>query len=134
MEPSNFIEGTGVWKMSRTVESHQGKARSKATAENLLVPNAVLREMYQKMVELRALEAHGARGSKVRRAVGMEACRVSVAQGLGSDDAVLDSRPGALMDHLLGAKLKEVLKGNRSKRLLPYVGSAEERLLAGLGA
>jgi TPP-dependent pyruvate/acetoin dehydrogenase alpha subunit len=102
--------------------------------ENPLVPNAVLRQMYQKMVELRALEDFGARGFKVRRAVGLEACRASLAQGLGADDAVMDSRPGALMDHLLGAKLKQVLKGKGSKHLLPYIASAEERLLTGLGA
>jgi TPP-dependent pyruvate/acetoin dehydrogenase alpha subunit len=136
--PRIFIEGMGVWKMSRTGDANQGKekkkAGSKVVAENPLVPNAVLRQMYQKMVELRALEAHGARGSKARRAVGLEACRASIAQGLGTDDAVMDSRPGALMDHLLGAKLKDVLKGKRSKRLLPYIASAEERLIAGLGA
>jgi TPP-dependent pyruvate/acetoin dehydrogenase alpha subunit len=139
MEPSNFIEGTGVWKMSRMVDAHQGKPKGKpgneVVGENPLVPNAVLRQMYQKMAELRALEVHTGRGSKkIRRAVGMEACRVSLAQGLGSDDAVLDSRPGALMDHLLGAKLKGVLEGKGSKRLMPYIAPAEERLLAGLGA
>jgi TPP-dependent pyruvate/acetoin dehydrogenase alpha subunit len=118
--------------MGRTGNSHQGKTKSKTITENPLVPNAVLRQMYQKMVELRALEAQA--GRKVRRAVGMEACRVSLAQGLGADDAMLDSRPGALMDHLLGAKLKDVLNGKGSKRLMPFIASAEERLLAGLGA
>ena len=118
--------------MSRTVDSHQGKAKSEAVAENPLVPNAVLLQMYQKMVELRALEEHV--GRKVRRGLGMEALRVSLAQGLGGDDAVMDSRPGALMDHLLGAKIGDLLKGKRSKRLLPYIASAEERLLTGLGA
>ncbi len=177
MEPSNFIRGWSVWTMGKTVDhktaskkaalkgAKTGKAAKKtAPAENPLVPNVVLRQMYQKMVELRLLEERALRlgrrskaGTKWRPAPGLEACRVSVMQGLGADDVVLDSRAGGLMDHLLGAKLPEVLssiqtmlrgeKGSKgaktagqetakrgSKRLLPFVADAEERLFAGQGA
>ncbi len=160
MEPSNFIRGWSVWTMSRTNEGGGDvKKKAGAVAENPLVPNAVLRQMYQKMVELRLLEAQARRlgqrskaGKRIRWTPGDEACRVSLAQGLAVGDVVMDSRPGGLMDHLLGRKLAEVMQGIKavgardkggkaasaiergSKRLLPFVASVEGRLLAGLGA
>jgi TPP-dependent pyruvate/acetoin dehydrogenase alpha subunit len=148
--------------MSRTnVGGGEVKKKTAAgtVAENPLVPNAVLRQMYQKMVEMRLLEAQARRlgqrpkaGKRIRWTPGHEACRVSLAQGLSAGDVVMDSRPGGLMDHLLGGKLADVAggikalgrrdKGSKvagavergSKRLLPFIAPAEERLLAGLGA
>jgi TPP-dependent pyruvate/acetoin dehydrogenase alpha subunit len=115
--------------------------------------------MYVKMVETRMLEERVSRlvqrskaAPKWSSAPGYEACRVSVMQGLGVDDMVLDSRAGRLMDHLLGTKLPDVLSGIQtmvrrdksgktmksigkgSKRLLPFIADAKERLFAGLGA
>ena len=127
--------------------------------ENPLVPNAVLQEMYQKMVELRLLAQHARRagrkgktGLRLASMIGQEACRVSVTQGLGADDLVMDSLPGELMMYILGAKLPNVVRsivegakgkkqaGGRvnskliSTRLLPFVEEGEARLFAGLGA
>jgi TPP-dependent pyruvate/acetoin dehydrogenase alpha subunit len=129
------------------------------TFENPLVPNAVLRQMYQKMVETRLLGELAVRlgrkaktGLAVNSASGQEACRVSVTQGLGAGDMVLDSQPGGPMAYLLGASLEDVLPGFRAgprrakgsktsgstqssaTGLLPFVEEAEERLFAGLGA
>jgi TPP-dependent pyruvate/acetoin dehydrogenase alpha subunit len=114
--------------------------------------------MYQKMVETRLLGEFAVRlgrkaktGPAVHSMHGQEACRVSVAQGLGAGDWVLDSQPGGLMAHLLGAKLQDVLEGfgpgargaqgrktgastqASATGLLPFVAKAEERLFAGLG-
>ena len=137
------------------------KAVEEATPEfeNPLVPNAVLQEMYQKMVELRLLAQHaqkaghkGKAGLRLESMIGQEACRVSVTQGLGADDLVMDSLPGELMTYTLGARLPNVVRsivagakgkkeaGGRvnskliSTRLLPFVEEAEARLFAGLGA
>ncbi len=165
MEPSNFIRGWSVSTMGKTVAGERTKkaVKSKGTSagvmENPLVPNAVLRQMYAKMVETRMLEERVSRLVKQSKAaprwssaLGQEACRVSVMQGLGADDTVLDSRAGGLLAHLLGAKLPDVLSsiqavvrrdksgkaakstGKGSKRLLPFIADADERLFAGLGA
>ena len=123
MEPSNFIRGWSVSTMGKTVagKSTKNKAvkikgKSAEVMENPLVPNAVLRQMYLKMVETRMLEERVSRLVQLSKAApqwssatGQEACRVSVMQGLGTDDMVLDSRAGRLMDHLLGTKLPDVL-------------------------
>jgi TPP-dependent pyruvate/acetoin dehydrogenase alpha subunit len=152
-------------KAKRQKLTENGKAAGSGTVvtaptfENPLVPNAVLRQMYQKMVETRLLgEFAVQRGRKAKRGLavesihGQEACRVSVAQGLGDGDMVLDSHPGGPMAHLLGAQLQEVLQGfgtgargakgrktsastqSSATGLLPFVEEAEERLFAGLGA
>jgi TPP-dependent pyruvate/acetoin dehydrogenase alpha subunit len=144
--------GGGKGVVVRSKKRTAGKKKTGAAPENPLVPHAVLRQMYQKMVELRLLEAYTRRElkSRVKLVAGNEASRASLAQGLGEDDLMLDSRPAGLMDHLLGAKLRDVQLGiaalkrwskkdkapmhKGSKRLLPYVAPAEERLLAGLGA
>jgi TPP-dependent pyruvate/acetoin dehydrogenase alpha subunit len=123
--------------------------------ENPLVPNALLRELYQKMVEIRLLgeltpRADG-KPKRLPAVWGQEACRVSVVQGLTSGDLVMDSCSGGLMDHLLGAKLPEAVrtfgaktrerKGKKTaetkvaaKQLAVYLEDAETRLLAGMGA
>jgi TPP-dependent pyruvate/acetoin dehydrogenase alpha subunit len=129
--------------------------------ENPLVPNLVLRQMFQKIVEARLLESHllgskgKSKGERARQAVRQEACRVSLVQGLAEGDVVLDSQRGEVMQHLLGASLAEVLgtpssrrpadqtavrKGRQgatatvgTARLLPLIKQAEERLFAGVG-
>jgi TPP-dependent pyruvate/acetoin dehydrogenase alpha subunit len=160
--------GATVDSKSRTRATKQKAAEKAAgsgtlvtapTFENPLVPNAVLRQMYQKMVETRLLAELAVRlGRKAKTGLsansiqGQEACRVSVTQGLGAGDIVLDSQPGGPMAHLLGAELREVLQGFRAGAggakerktsgstqssatgLLPFVKEAEERLFAGLGA
>jgi TPP-dependent pyruvate/acetoin dehydrogenase alpha subunit len=120
--------------------------------ENPLVPNAVQREIYRKMVEIRLLGALDPRSvGKPKRLLsvwGQEACRVSMVQRLTADDLVMDSYAGGLMDHLLGAKLPAVVRALRAearakktadakgarKQLKTYVEDAEERLFAGIGA
>lgn len=120
--------------------------------ENPLVPNALLREIYRKMVEVRLLSAFDPRSAgkpkRLPSVWGQEACRVSVVQGLTADDLVMDSYPGGLMDHLLGAKLPAVVRAfsigargkktadakGAAKQLAVYVEDAEERLFAGIGA
>lgn len=116
--------------------------------ENPLVPNALLREIYQKMVEIRLLGELATRsGGRTwkQAAWGQEACRVSLVQGLGAGDLVMDSQAGGVMDHLLGAKLPEVVRtfgiGKKAasakkpaKELAVYLKDAEERLFAGMGA
>ena len=120
--------------------------------ENPLVPNALLREIYRKMVEVRLLSAFDPRSAgkpnRLPSVWGQEACRVSVVQGLTADDLVMDSYPGGLMDHLLGAKLPAVVRAfgikarvkktadakRAAKQLAVYLEDAEERLFAGMGA
>jgi pyruvate dehydrogenase E1 component alpha subunit len=120
--------------------------------ENPLVPNAVQREIYRKMVEIRLLGALDPRSvGKPKRLPpvwGQEACRVSMVQGLTAEDLVMDSYAGGLMDHLLGAKLPAVVGALRAeargkkisdskgapKQLKTYVEDVEERLFAGIGA
>ncbi len=155
---------SGTKAKKRTVTENEkavgsGTVVTAPTFENPLVPNAVLRQMYQKMVETRLLGELAVRlgrraktGLRVNSIHGQEACRVSVTQGLGAGDMVLDSQPGGPMAHLLGAKLEDVLqgfgagaggaKGSKTSGstqpsatgLLPFVKEAEERLFAGLGA
>ena len=118
--------------------------------ENPLVPHTVLRQMYEKMVQLRLLEEHvsttslrekgGKTKSGKRAAVpgkGQEACRVAVVQGLVEGDLVAEAQPGPGMSFLLGAELRRVLggvAGNVLGGMLPFVASAQERLYAALGA
>ena len=156
------VDGARKRRGTKTVaKSTATKAAEEATPmfENPLVPNAVLQEMYQKMVELRLLAQHARRagrkgktGLRLASMIGQEACRVSVTQGLGADDLVMDSLPGELMMYILGAKLPNVVRsivegakgkkqaGGRvnskliSTRLLPFVEEGEARLFAGLGA
>jgi TPP-dependent pyruvate/acetoin dehydrogenase alpha subunit len=123
--------------------------------ENPLVPHAVLRQMYQKIVEMRLLEKHARhlalKSKAVKLAYGHEACRVSLTQGLKAGDVVLDSQPGRLTAYLLGTPLPELLQelrtdtSSRKKKkapsptegsatgLMPFVEDGEVRLLAGLG-
>ena len=121
--------------------------------ENPLVPHAVLRDMYTKLVEFRLLEIHarrlvrGRKSEAVGKTHGQEACRVSLTQGLGAGDLVMESQPGGLTGYLLGASLADVLAPMRpqkskkkasaaavaTSRLLPFVSDAEARLYAGLG-
>src|SRR6266446_2097908 len=101
LEPSNFMGRRSGLTMGATVDS---KSRTRATKqevmekavgsgtvvaaptfENPLVPNAVLRQMYQKMVETRLLGELAVRlgrkaktGLSVHSIHGQEACRVSV--------------------------------------------------------
>jgi TPP-dependent pyruvate/acetoin dehydrogenase alpha subunit len=157
-------------KRGTKVPKNDGAAGSEATAttvvdpkpakavpawENPLVPNALLRELYQKMVEIRLLGELMPRSAGKPKWLpsvwGQEACRVSVVQGLTAGDLVMDSCPGGLMDHLLGAKLPAVVrafgakaregKGKKTadakvaaKQLAIYLEEAETRLLAGMGA
>ncbi|WP_213806787.1 thiamine pyrophosphate-dependent enzyme [Granulicella sp. dw_53] len=157
----NLKRGAKAKKQKKTNGDEAVKSaavKSVPVFENPLVPNVVLRQMYQKMAESRLLGEYALRaGRKAKGAIalkstnGQEACRVSVTQGLGDGDVVLDSQPGELMEYLLGAKLSEILRrlsgDTKSKQakstgetkplptgLLPFVKEAEERLFAGLGA
>jgi TPP-dependent pyruvate/acetoin dehydrogenase alpha subunit len=145
-------DGASSGEASPATVAEPKSAKAAPAWENPLVPNALLREIYQKMVEIRMLGEMSPRSAdKAKRmsAVwGQEACRVSVVQGLTADDLVMDSCPGGLMDHLLGAKLRDVVGGfyprgrskktadtkGAAKRLAVYLDDAEERLLAGMGA
>jgi acetoin:2,6-dichlorophenolindophenol oxidoreductase subunit alpha len=148
-------DGAASSEASPTTVVEPKSAKPVPAWENPLVPNALLRELYQKMVETRLLgELTPRSGGKPKRlpAVwGQEACRVSVVQGLTAGDLVMDSCPGGLMDHLLSAKLPEVVrafgaktregKGKKTadakvatKQLAVYLEEAETRLLAGMGA
>lgn len=119
--------------------------------ENPLVPNKKLRQMYLAMVEARILDEHIAKSqgkAKTRLAStrGQEACRVSTAIELASDDLVSDSQAGVVMDHILGAEISAVLKHlsdlmSREKTIstagskqLPWIEDVEDRLRLALGA
>ena len=128
--------------------------------ENPLVPNQKLRQMYVAMAEARVLGEHIARlqgrakGLKGRRTLestrGQEACRVSTAIDLGPGDLVSDSQAGVVMDLLAGEKVSSLLKRavefhsekrgagpmryGASRRVLPWIDDAEERLRMALGA
>jgi len=139
------------------------QAKAQPAWENPLVPNAVLREMYRKMVEIRMLEEHARRSARGSTAKSewkstrdQEACWVSVAQGLESGDLVMDSQPGSRMNYLLGTELVQVLSGigpvrkvaaqrraaskehgkptTGTSQVLPFVKETEARVFAGLGA
>ena len=145
--------GVGVTSGEASGTVAKAKASNAMPAwENPLVPNAVQREIYRKMVEIRLLGALDPRSAgkpnRLPSVWGQEASRVSMVQGLTADDLVMDSYAGGLMDHLLGAKLPEVVRALRAeargkktadakgapKRLRTYVEDAEERLFAGIGA
>ena len=125
--------------------------------ENPLVPNKKLRQMYVAMAEARVLDEHIAglrKGVKGRRRFdstrGQEACRVSTAIDLGPGDLVSDSQVGVVMDYLAGEKISSLLrrvselrsgkkaKGAKpagvSRRLLPWIEDAGERLRMAMGA
>jgi acetoin:2,6-dichlorophenolindophenol oxidoreductase subunit alpha len=125
--------------------------------ENPLVPNTKLRQMYGAMAEARVLDEHIAglqKRVKGRRRLdstrGQEACRVSTAIDLGPSDLVSDSQPGVVMDLLAGAKVDSLLKrvaefhsvreargakpASVSRRLLPWIEDAGERLRMAMGA
>lgn len=124
--------------------------------ENPLVPNATLRQMYAAMVEARVLDEHIAglqKRVKARRKLGsirgQEAIRVSTAIDLGPGDLVSDSQVGVVMDLLAGAEVDSLLKraaalhsgkkakdlkAGTSRRVLPWVDDAEDRLRMALGA
>jgi TPP-dependent pyruvate/acetoin dehydrogenase alpha subunit len=125
--------------------------------ENPLVPNEKLRQMYVAMAEARELDEHIARSqkrAKGRRRLdstrGQEACRVSTAIDLVPGDLVSDSQVGVVMNLLAGEKVDALLKrvtefhsgkkvkGTKkvgaSRRLLPWIEDAGERLRMALGA
>jgi TPP-dependent pyruvate/acetoin dehydrogenase alpha subunit len=128
--------------------------------ENPLVPNAKLRQMYGAMVEARVLDEHitglqkrvknlKGRG-RLDSTRGQEACRVSTAIDLGPGDLMSDSQVGVVMDLLAGAKVASLLKrvaevhsgkkakgakpASGSRRLLPWIDDAGERLRMAMGA
>jgi TPP-dependent pyruvate/acetoin dehydrogenase alpha subunit len=125
--------------------------------ENPLVPNVKLRQMYAAMAEARVLDEHIAglqKRVKARRKLGstrgQEAIRVSTAIDLGAGDLVSDSQVGVVMEMLAGAGLDSLLKrvaalylgkkangtkaAGASRRVLPWVDDAEERLRMAMGA
>jgi TPP-dependent pyruvate/acetoin dehydrogenase alpha subunit len=125
--------------------------------ENPLVPNKKLRQMYIAMVEARILDDHIAtlqKRVKERRRLdstrGEEACRVSTAIELGAGDLVSDSQDGLVMELLAGAKADLLLRslakragdakakpgsaGEATRRQLPWVRSAADRLRLAMGA
>jgi acetoin:2,6-dichlorophenolindophenol oxidoreductase subunit alpha len=135
----------------------EGWLSETALHENPLVPNTKLRQMYGAMAEARVLDEHIAglqKRVKGRRRLdstrGQEACRVSTAIDLGPGDLVSDSQPGVVMDLLAGAKVNSLLKrlaefhsgktakgvkaANSSRRLLPWIEDAGERLRMAMGA
>ncbi|ADW68408.1 dehydrogenase E1 component [Granulicella tundricola MP5ACTX9] len=95
--------------------------------ENPLTPHKRLREIYAAMVETRVL------GKRLRKgfAQGTEACWVGTAIGLidAEGDVVSAGKTGALVDYVVGAKLKAVLKDQTSEAKTPA-----ERLYFALGA
>lgn len=128
------------------------------TLENPLVPNLKLRQMYEKMVELRILGDlfAGLRDNQSGQIVDSirneEACRVATAIDLTPGDLVSDAQPSPAMNHLAGlaaASLlaqvsdprrrisKNVPAATRSSppgRLMPWLPSASNRLRLALGA
>jgi acetoin:2,6-dichlorophenolindophenol oxidoreductase subunit alpha len=128
--------------------------------ENPLVPNAKLRQMYAAMAEARLLNQHivrlqrGAGSLKGRQRLesthGQEACRVSTAIDLGLGDLVSDFQAGIVMELLAGEKVSSLLKRiaeihsakkaarpvriGESRRVLPWVEDADERLRMALGS
>jgi TPP-dependent pyruvate/acetoin dehydrogenase alpha subunit len=116
--------------------------------------------MYVAMAEARVLDEHIARLQgrakrlKGRRRLestrGEEACRVSTAIDLGPGDLVSDSQASVVMDLLAGEKVGSLLKRvvefhsekkaagpmryGKSRRVLPWIDDAEERLRMALGA
>jgi TPP-dependent pyruvate/acetoin dehydrogenase alpha subunit len=111
--------------------------------------------MFVAMAEMRVLDEHIGglqKGLKGRRRLdstrGEEACRVSTAIDLGQGDLVSDSRDGAVMELLAGAKAESLLRrvaGSGTKkskavesdvagRQIPWVEDAGEGLKLALGA
>ncbi len=137
--------------MSRLVILREPKQKitSESTApwENPLVPHAMLREMYEKMLRSRLLEEHVLSSQqKTKNATtkskkrgpdavkGQEACRAAVVLGLVAGDLVAEAHAGPSMAFLLGAELDRVLGGYGADAVLPFVESARDRLHAALGA
>jgi acetoin:2,6-dichlorophenolindophenol oxidoreductase subunit alpha len=125
--------------------------------ENPLVPNKKLQQMYVAMAEARELDEYIARlqrHAKGRRRLdstrGQEACRVSTTIDLVPGDLVSDSQVGVVMNLLAGEKVDSLLKrvvefrsGKKTKgakgvgasrRVLPWIDDAAERLRMALGA
>jgi TPP-dependent pyruvate/acetoin dehydrogenase alpha subunit len=124
--------------------------------ENPLVPNAKLRQIYLAMAEARVLDEHVTRlqrrskRGKLESTRWQEACRVSTAIDLAPGDLVSDSQVGVVMDLIAGAKVSSLLKrvaeirsGKKaagstrsgvSRRSLPWVDDAEERVKLAMGA
>ncbi len=148
------VKKTSVKRTMGKSDSGEKEVDPAPVFENPLVPHAVLREMYRKLVESRLLGERAVtlvKDKKLARILkatyGQEACRVSLTQGLSAGDMVMDAVPGRLIGHLLGADAKVLLdtlrlqKGKKPAdtklaeptRLLPFVEDAETRLFAGLG-
>jgi TPP-dependent pyruvate/acetoin dehydrogenase alpha subunit len=142
----------GVTDGGKTKGGATKTVKQEAVFENPLVPNKLLREMYEKMVELRLLDgwvSRQAKKAKVRlpSTAGQEACRVSVLKGLGAGDVVMDAQAGLATAHLRGAKLggllndaRAVFAGDRrrdaemAKGQMPWMKDVEARLFAAVGA
>jgi TPP-dependent pyruvate/acetoin dehydrogenase alpha subunit len=134
----------------------EGQLGEMGLHENPLVPNKKLRQIYVAMAEARELDEHVARlqrRAKGRRrldsTLGQEACRVSTTIDLMPGDLVSDSQVGVVMNLLTGEKVDSLLKrvaefqsGKRAKvtkavgasrRVLPWIEDAGERLRMALG-
>ncbi|MEG9438200.1 hypothetical protein JAO29_18785 [Edaphobacter sp. HDX4] len=122
--------------------------------ENPLVPNAKLRHMYAKMLEVRALDEAvakrlAARGRKrVATTRGEEAVRVSTVAQLGEQDLISDPQATAGMGLLLGGDRSSLLRGFTNpkagredlmadagaSRMLKWIADEEQRLHLAVGA
>jgi TPP-dependent pyruvate/acetoin dehydrogenase alpha subunit len=136
----------------------EGQLGEMGLHENPLVPNEKLQQIYVAMAEARELDNHIARLQKRakgrRRRLdstrGQEACRVSTAIDLVPGDLVSDSQVGVVMNLLAGEKVDSLVKrvaefqsGKKAKvtkalgvsrRVLPWIEDAGERLRMALGA
>jgi TPP-dependent pyruvate/acetoin dehydrogenase alpha subunit len=117
--------------------------------ENPLIPNKRLRELYTAMAELRLLEEHIATiqrrakpSSRLQVNPGEEACRVSAALSLLTDDVTSDPAPGIATRFLRGGKLAGILQSAELdvdatqpvSTELPFAIDPERRLLLAIGA
>lgn len=107
---------------------------AKKTGENPLVPDAMLRRMYEVMVSLRGMEpAARRRGERSRR--GEEACRASSLLACGAGDLVSEAGGGGEIEAvLLGRRGAGRGAAKEGPRWLPVVSAPMDRLIGAVGA
>ena len=110
--------------------------RQDEVRENPLVPHAVMRRMYEGMMELRALEPTAvARRAGVRAMRGEEACRASSLLSIGAGDLVSDA-PAVILgaERRSGSREAVLARLSPGAASMPATVDAGERLMLAVGA
>lgn len=108
--------------------------KAKEAIESPLVPNAVLRRMYEVMLRLRAMDAAGSRRRSNASLRGEEAARAGSLLCCAAGDLVSDAGGGERMAAAVASGSKQAKAAAEGPRWLPGTADAGDRMQQAMGA